>query len=375
MLNAAAINNTAGSANPAINSAGNTASAGVAVNSGPNVRTEREPSTAPKFGEIYQELQAKFGAKAEKPREIKKTLGKDDFLKIMITQMRHQDPTSPFKPDQMAAQMAQFASVEQLQNINQNIGKMAQQNSPLERLAMTNMIGKVVTVDRERFPHTEGSSEPLSFVLPKDASSVNVVVVAENGEAVFGKDMGALKAGENSITWDGLKTNTLPAKAGTYSLRVEAKDENGQSLDCSRQSQARIVGVSFEGAEPVFLIGDAKKQDKITLRNIVRVETDGTQPGAKVPALAPQTSSSPNFFSFQKGVGSSNLDSAKASPEVREAIARYQQQAPAEAVATKTAEAKLSGQTAEEKGFPNGLQDNDEVQNNSPESANELERR
>ncbi|HAR41897.1 MAG TPA: hypothetical protein DCS07_04585 [Bdellovibrionales bacterium] len=359
MLNAAGAKNPVNSANSAVNSA-DFASAGVAMNTGAAIRAaDKETSTAPKFGEIYQELQAKYGAKSEKPREIKKTLGKDDFLKIMITQMRHQDPTSPFKPDQMAAQMAQFASVEQLQNINQNIGKMTQQNSPLERLAMTNMIGKVVTVDRERFPHTENTSEALSFVLPKNASAVNVTVVAENGEAVFGKELGSLKAGENSVAWDGNKTNTLPAKAGTYTLHIEAKDENGQSIDCSRQSQSRIVGVSFEGAEPVFLIGDARKQEKITLKNIVRVESDGAGPAPSIPqnAAVPQANAAPNFFTFQKGVGSTGLDPAQASPEVRSALARYQQQAPA----NQPAAGAIDPARAEEKGFPNGLQDNDEA--------------
>ena len=63
--------------------------------------------------------------------------------------MKFQDPTSPFKPEQMAAEMAQFTSVEQLQNVNQNLAKMSTANQPMERLAMTGLIGKTVTVDRD----------------------------------------------------------------------------------------------------------------------------------------------------------------------------------------------------------------------------------
>lgn len=329
-------------------------------------------STEPKFGEIYKQIQAKYGEKTEKPREIKKTLGKDDFLRIMITQMRHQDPTSPFKPDQMAAQMAQFASVEQLSNMNQSLQKMSSQNNPLEKLAMTNMIGKVVTVDRERFSHTEGQSESLAFVLPADAAEVKAEVVSENGETVFSKDLGPTKAGESSFAWDGAKMNTLPAKAGTYVLRVEAKDASGQSLNTNPQTQARIVGVSFEGAEPVFLVGDAKRQEKITLRNIVRVDSDGGLPVAaqgggqnlnlsmNSGALAAPQAKTPNFISFQKGVGSSNLDANQVSPEIREALARYQQQAPVADPAVRPAQ-------SDEKGFPNGLHDDDGGSNNNAE--------
>src|SRR3954467_1313029 len=125
-----------------------------------------EAATAPKFGEVYNQIMTRYGEKTEKPREAKKTLGKDDFLRIMVTQMKNQDPTNPFKAEQMATEIAQFTSVEQLQNVNQNLNKMAAQNKPLENMAMTNLIGKTVTIDRERFPHLEGQPEALTFNLP-----------------------------------------------------------------------------------------------------------------------------------------------------------------------------------------------------------------
>src|SRR6476619_2933183 len=84
----------------------------------------KDAAGSTKFGDVYSQIQAKFGEKAEKPREIKKTLGKDDFLKIMVAQMKNQDPTNPFKAEQMATEVAQFTSVEQLQNVNQNLAKM-----------------------------------------------------------------------------------------------------------------------------------------------------------------------------------------------------------------------------------------------------------
>src|SRR5262249_6306496 len=145
-------------------------------------------------------------------------------------------------------------SVEQLQNINQNLGKMQNQSQPLERLAMTNMIGKTVTIDRERFQHIEGQNESLSFNLPKDASEVRVLLLSDAGETVLDKQMGTQKAGEVALAWDGKKTNTLPAKGGNYTLRIEAKGEKGEMLQTNPMAQARVVGVSFEGGEPSFLV-------------------------------------------------------------------------------------------------------------------------
>jgi flagellar basal-body rod modification protein FlgD len=357
-----------------------------------------EAQTAPKFGDVWKQIQTKYGAKPEKPREIKKSLGKDDFLRIMMTQMRHQDPTKPFDAEQMASQMAQFASVEQLQNLNTSMQKMTSNNQPVERLAMTHMIGKTVTVDRGKFPHTEGQAQALSFTLPQDAASVKVAIVNEAGEKVMEKDLGPMKKGDQTFPWDGNKVNTLPAKAGTYTFDVEAIDARGTAMQLNPQRKAMVVGVSFEGAEPVLLVGDAKQQDRISMRNVIRIDNGGSAPmaasGMAVPgaAIAPagaggdasaSTSGDaavakpaiPNLISFEKGVGSSNFDSSRMTPEVQQALAKYQTQAApagAQGGAPNAAQgAAVNSQTAAEKptGFPNGLSElnNDEMQRGGEE--------
>ncbi len=319
------------------------------------IGSPKESPSDLKLGNVWNEIQAKYGAKPEKPREIKKTLGKDDFLRIMITQMKHQDPTQPFKAEQFAAELAQYTTVEQLQNMNQSLGKMSNQNQPMERLAMTNLIGKTVTVDRERFPHTEGSPDALSFVLPKDASEVHLAIQGDNGETLFEKDMGPQKAGAVTFDWDGIRSNTLPAKTGNYLMRVQAKGDQGQTIQTNPLTKSKVVGVSFEGHDPVFLVGNPNQPEKVLMRNIARIESEGPLiPGVKpinptkseqteaqaeaVPAQE-QQAANPNFFTFKKGVGSSNLNSLELTPEAAEALVKYQKTNPVE------------------KGFPNGLHD------------------
>lgn len=70
-------------------------------------------------------------------------LGKDDFLKLLITQLSHQDPTKPTDNTQMIAQMAQFSSLEQMTNMNQEFGKL---NQMLNSSSAINTIGKTVQV-------------------------------------------------------------------------------------------------------------------------------------------------------------------------------------------------------------------------------------
>ena len=314
-----------------------------------------------KFQEVWSDIQSKMGAKPTKPREIKKTIGKDDFLRIMITQMKHQDPTKPFDADKLAQELAQITSVEQLQNVNNNLQKMAGQNKPIERMTMTSLIGKTLTVDRNRFPHVEGQNTNLSYVLPEDAARVRLQLVAPNGEVAYSKEFGKQKAGMNTFVWDGKKDNTTPAKAGTYVMKVEAENAGGQPLTVSAQLQARVIGVSFEGDEAVFLIGDAKNQQKITMENVIRIEDHGgappvfTQNPSETAGITPVAAKSmaPNFFTFKKGEGSKTIqDPAALDPDVRAALENFKR--------TQVAQAQSAPEPAapaqpEEKGFPNGL--------------------
>ena len=77
-------------------------------------------------------------------RPINNTLGKDDFLKLLITQMSHQDPTSPMENTEFIAQMAQFSSLEQITNMNQSFQQM---NAVLASNHATQVLGKTVEVD------------------------------------------------------------------------------------------------------------------------------------------------------------------------------------------------------------------------------------
>ncbi len=318
--------------------------------SGEGAAANTAPSTDPQFGTILKQMQARYGERAEKPREIKKTLDKDDFLKIMITQMKHQDPTNPFKAEQMAAEMAQFTTVEQMHNMNQNLAKLTQQNQPLERMAMTHLIGKWVTVDRDRFTHNEGSREVVPMDLPKDAAQVHIQIINELGEPVYEKDLGPQKAGQSSVDWDGYKGNTpLPAKSGSYALKIDAKDGQGQPIAIQPQAKAQVLGVSYEGTEPVLLIGDMKNPGKISMKNVIRVE-DGNIAKSAVPAPAARASAEapnqPNLFAFQKGVGSKPIESHPIPQEALQAIQKFQQEQQGDA-------------QDQQKGFPNGLKGGD----------------
>lgn len=271
--------------------------------------------------------------------------------------------------------MAQYASVEQLQNMNTQMGKLTTANQPLERLAMTGLIGKTVTVSKERFNYTQGDNQQLGFTLPKSAASVKVTVVNEVGEPVATKDLGALKEGSNTFVWDGLQQNTLPAKTGTYAYKVEATDENGSSIPLPTTGETRVIGVSFEGQEPILLVGDPSRPDKIPMSSVSRIAEGesmmipGAQSlssasagptvaraadphgaviaahharsGARLGEAQAAPSSDRAFFTFERGKGSTTVDPSQL-PADQQALLRG---------------AAAKAYAGSDRGFPNGLND------------------
>jgi len=76
-------------------------------------------------------------------RTSKNELGKDDFLKILITQLTHQDPTRPMEDREFIAQMAQFSSLEQMTNMSRDFNKL---HNVIASNQAINLIGKTVQI-------------------------------------------------------------------------------------------------------------------------------------------------------------------------------------------------------------------------------------
>jgi len=93
-----------------------------------------------------------------KVRRAHNQLDKDDFLKLMLTQMKNQDPMNPMQSHEMAAQLAQFTSLEQLFNVNKNLENIGTKQDPLAKFEALNFLGKSIKADSRQIFHTGGDS-------------------------------------------------------------------------------------------------------------------------------------------------------------------------------------------------------------------------
>lgn len=210
-------------------------------------------------GEVLNKIvDANWTDPAKKARAVgNPSLDKDAFFKLMLTQMKNQDPTNPLKSHEMAAQLASFSSLEQMQNMNKSLEEMKNGQKPSENFQALNLIGKAVAGDSAKVVRGPNDREhDFKFNLPMDASEVSVKVRDAEGNIVRTYNLKSLKKGDNKLTWNGEDEKAMKSFPGEYHFIVEAKTADGKKLGVKTDFDGMITGVSYSNEGPVLHVGN-----------------------------------------------------------------------------------------------------------------------
>ena len=198
------------------------------------------------------------------------SLGKDAFLRLLITQLSNQDPLSPTDPTQFVSQLAQFTSLEQLVGVNEGLDVIAITQAAATSAQMVSFIGQDIWIDDSTFVLEAGESETLNFSLEGDASEVTVQIKDSEGELVRTIELGAEGAGDVVVEFDGKDDDGNPLPDGTYSFGVTAKDADGDPVDAATKSLGHVAGVTFEAGYPQLVLADGRE---IALGQVLEVSS------------------------------------------------------------------------------------------------------
>ncbi len=201
------------------------------------------------------------------------TLGKEDFLRLLTTQLRNQDPLNPLSNTEFVAQTAQFSSLEQLQNMNKTMEQLIAQLSSNGPVGAAALLGRVVAVNGSPVSLEAGEPVSLNYRLPASAASVAVQVQDEVGNLVRTIRLGQQGGGSHQISFDGLDDSGRPLASGTYTYRVQALDGTGRSIPGAVTLERQVTGISVEGSQLVLSLGDVR----VPLSSVVGI-TAGTIP-------------------------------------------------------------------------------------------------
>lgn len=190
----------------------------------------------------------------------KSELGKDDFLKLMITQLKNQDPTEPLDSSAYASQLAQFSSLEQLTNINTSLNTSLDANYLLTQSINNTMsaswIGKDAKLSGNVLNNNGQEKISLGYNLPAEASDVTIKIYNKSGALVKTIENCEKNAGDHKLSWDFYDNNGVKLAKGDYTFSVEAKTTDGKSMTVESYRIGTIDSVKYTSSGTVLMIGN-----------------------------------------------------------------------------------------------------------------------
>lgn len=183
------------------------------------------------------------------------TLGKEDFLSLLVAQLKNQDPLNPDDPTEFTAQLAQFSSLEQLFNINSSMSSLASAFESANQLTALSTIGKEVAFSAGSF-NFDGKPVTLGYQLPEQAADVSIAL-KKDGVTVATLTGEDLSKGTHYLTWDGLNQSGTVAATGDYKIVIQAKDSQGNTITAPSVVRSVVTGADLEGDNGGTLITDS----------------------------------------------------------------------------------------------------------------------
>jgi flagellar basal-body rod modification protein FlgD len=200
-------------------------------------------------------------------------LGKDSFLKLLITQMQNPDPLSPMDNTTFLAQLAQFSSLEQMQNLNDKFDASMALSQSLNNSAAAGLIGRHVRASGDTVQLGASGSVDLGYFLPQEADSVTVTIYDANGNLVRTLPGQPASTGANSFQWDGNNSSGARAGAGAYTFKVAAVGQDGSAIQATSLVDGTVDGVTYKNGM-AYLMVDGRE---VTMADLLEVGQSGSQ--------------------------------------------------------------------------------------------------
>ena len=200
-------------------------------------------------------------------KKAKKSLNKEDFMRLLITQLQFQSPLDPMKHTEFISQMAQFTSLDQLFNISKDLNNLSDIQNIMDRIQSLNIIGKQVTVSGNRiFISKDNKDASIGYTLDRDVKGLLIYVKDKEGNIIRTMKTGSQDAGFHSIRWDGKDENGIPVKEGEYIVSIRTDDESNTKIPTI--VHGIVKGTKFEDGRPYVLLGHLS----IPLTDIIEVK-------------------------------------------------------------------------------------------------------
>ncbi len=218
-----------------------------------------------------QETSVQSGNKTGKSS---RELGKNDFLNLLVSQLKNQDPLNPSDPTEFTAQLAQYSSLEQLQNISAGMAGLSSMKEQFGRMSALSLIDRQVVAETDKLQFG-GDPVKMGFRFSEPVEKAIVTIKGDNGQIIDQKEVLQPAEDNNFLQWDGTDQNGQPVPEGRYLLEVTGTTAEGKETRGISLVESRVTGADFSGSDSILLT----ESGRIPLSEITRVNNSTSAAG------------------------------------------------------------------------------------------------
>lgn len=171
-------------------------------------------------------------------------LAKDDFMKLMLTQLANQDPFQPMENGEFLTQISQFTATSGIQELQASFDRFAESIQSNQALQASTLVGRSVLVPSEVGLLPESGEMAMSVELPGSTPDLRVQITDQYGQVVQQVRLGPQMAGQTQFIWDGTNMEGQPMPPGYYQV-VAAAEVGGEIMQLNTLVHAQVESVTL----------------------------------------------------------------------------------------------------------------------------------
>jgi flagellar basal-body rod modification protein FlgD len=191
--------------------------------------------------------------KGENPNGI---LGKDDFLTLLLVELKYQDPTEPMDSEKILSQTSELASLEASENTNKALEELAASLTSSRDFSTISAIGKIADTGSNAIVYEDGKIPEFELYFSDDVKSGTIKVLDSDGNVVSTLPIDSADKGVNAFKWDGKDSAGNKVDDGIYYITANYRDINDVTHD-TRVGLYPIESVRFDEGETLVKIGSS----------------------------------------------------------------------------------------------------------------------
>ncbi|MBW7469585.1 flagellar hook assembly protein FlgD [Marinobacter sp. F4218] len=199
---------------------------------------------------------SQYQLKQQRGAEGNSELGRNEFMELMLAQLKNQNPLEPQDNGEFISQLAQFSSLEEMQKLSGTVDDVVGQFRSTQALQASAMVGKTVLAPSSVGILGADGEIRGTIAVPASTGGLRLSVQNQAGELVRQIDLGSSPAGVKSFSWDGQDGNGNPLPPGPYRIVAEASYPEGtQQLGTMVSANVDSVSLGQNGSITLNLAG------------------------------------------------------------------------------------------------------------------------